>query len=89
MYQLQTSKKFKKAFQKLETTEQQAVEKAIQQLTSNPRHPSLRAKKIKGSQNGIWEASANMDLRITFHFEDVKIIRLRNCGHHDPTLKNP
>lgn len=89
MYRLQATKKFKKGFQKLEKSDQKAAEKALKQLAKNPRHPSLRVKKMKGSQNDIWEASANMDIRITFHFQSPDIMVLRNCGHHDPTLKNP
>lgn len=59
-------------------------------LTRNVSHPSLRIKKMKGHHNPeIWEISANMDIRITFHRIKPNTIVLRNCGHHDKTLKNP
>lgn len=45
-------------------------------------------KKMEG-WDYIFEAGANMDIRITFHFEKTDTIVLRNCGHHDRTLKNP
>jgi hypothetical protein len=31
----------------------------------------------------------DVDWRITFHLDDDGAIVLRNCGRHDPTLKNP
>jgi mRNA-degrading endonuclease YafQ of YafQ-DinJ toxin-antitoxin module len=37
----------------------------------------------------VWEASANMDLWITFEIEKPDKLILRNCGHHDETLNNP
>ena len=43
----------------------------------------------KDAHKYIFEASANMDIRITFHFDNSDTIILRNCGHHDRTLKNP
>ena len=33
--------------------------------------------------SGCIEASANMDIRITFHFEKPDTVVLRNCEHHD------
>lgn len=88
MYFIDTSKQFKKVFKKLDPNSQKAIEKAIPMLAENPRHPSLRVKKMKGHKY-IFEASANMDIRITFHFDNSDTIILRNCGHHDRTLKNP
>ncbi len=53
-------------------------------------HSSLRVKKMKGYRNpNVWEASATMDLRITFEIEKPDKLILRNCGHHDETLSNP
>lgn len=42
----------------------------------NPRHPSLRSKKIQGTDN-IFEASVNMDIRITWQYISDGIL-LRN-----------
>ncbi|HLU23453.1 MAG TPA: hypothetical protein VKZ77_13395 [Bacillaceae bacterium] len=45
---------------------------------------------MKGYQNpNVWEASGNMDLRITFEIQKPDQIILRNCGHHDSTLNRP
>lgn len=88
MFQLDPSKKFRKRFSKLQTDEQKAIEQAMRRLADNPGHPSLRFKKVKGRES-VFEASASMDLRITCRFEGNHTIRLRNCGHHDDTLRNP
>ena len=55
-------------------------------IEENPQHPSLRTKKIQGT-DGIFEASINMAIRVTFHYEKPDTIYLRNVGEHDITLK--
>jgi mRNA interferase RelE/StbE len=64
-----------------------ALKKKIKLLLENPRHPSLRVKKIKG-QNDIFEASITMKIRITWQYYHDGIL-LRNLGEHDKTLGNP
>lgn len=54
----------------------------------NPRHPSLRVKKIQG-QEDIFEASISMDIRMTWQYIKKDVILLRKIGRHDKTLKNP
>lgn len=79
--------RFKKAYQSLVADDQGRVQKAIRLISGDLRHPSLRVKRIKGTQ-GIWEARASKSLRITFETEGDVLI-LRNVGHHDQTLKKP
>ena len=63
------------------------LKKKLDIMADNPRHPSLRTKKIKGHED-IFEASINMDIRMTWeYFKDG--ILLRNIGEHDKTLNNP
>lgn len=45
-----------------------------------------RVKKIQG-RDGVWEARASRELRITFSAE-TDIFVLRSCGHHDKTLRD-
>ncbi len=64
------------------------LRKQIGLLTSDPRHPSLRVKKIKGTAS-IFEARLDRDHRFTFEFGEGRAIILRVVGSHDPTLKKP
>lgn len=80
--------RFDENFTALDAQSQMAIKKALRFLAHDWRHPSLRTKKMEGREY-IFEASANMDIRITFHFEKPDTIVLRNCGYHDRTLKNP
>ncbi len=72
---------FKEHYKQLLPNEQALVDKAVQFLAVNPRHPSLRLKKRRGSK-GIWEARASLNLRFTFTWEG-DVITLRVVGHHD------
>ncbi len=81
------TERFRRAYKKLDPTKQSSIKKAILKMESNINHPSLRAKRIQGTID-IWEASADMKLRLTFNREN-EVITLRNCGDHDLTLKKP
>lgn len=78
---------FKKAYQSLPNEVKTRVKKTLEILAVNTKHPSLRVKKIKGT-NDIWEARVSLDYRLTFQIIRDYFI-LRNVGHHDPALKNP
>jgi mRNA interferase RelE/StbE len=85
---IRTQPRFDKSFKKLDHESQTIIRKAIALMYHDLKHPSLRFKKMQGTEY-IFEISGNMDLRITFHFEKPETAVLRNCGHHDKTLKNP
>ena len=53
----------------------------------NPRHPSLRTKKMQGNKS-IFESTITMGTRITWQYIKEDIILLRKVGPHDKTLKN-
>lgn len=72
---------FKDDYKRLQLEEQALVDKALEFLAVNPRHPSLYLKKRKGSI-GIWEARASLNMRFTFIWEG-DLITLRAVGHHD------
>jgi len=78
---------FLESVNRLPVEVKRALKKKLDLLADNPKHPSLRTKKIKGSE-GIFEASINMDIRMTWEFYEDGIL-LRNIGKHDKTLNNP
>lgn len=47
----------------------------------NPRHPSLRVKKIKGRKD-IWEMSITINYRLTFEIHESSVL-LRKIGTHN------
>lgn len=85
MFNLEISDKFKKQMRRLSVKEQQVVQKKIKILLNNPFHPSLRTKKLKGD-DGIYEMSVNMDIRILWRYEGNVIILLLEVGHHKDIL---
>lgn len=89
--QFRRTERFKKAFRALPAHIQGKAIKALRLLAENPRHPSLQAKKIQGTEN-IWEGRVDQKYRFTFQLEnedDQMIIVLRNIDNHDDCLKNP
>lgn len=77
---------FDKDFSKLHPDIKKAALNKIELFIENSNHPSLRIKKIKGSDN-IWEMSITKSYRVTFMpVGDTRI--LRKIGTHD-ILNNP
>ena len=81
-FKLVPSERFKKHYKTLAAQEKKQVAKTLERLAENPSHPSLRTKRIQGS-DGLFESSANMDIRIIWYYEGDKIIILLDIGHHD------
>jgi mRNA interferase RelE/StbE len=79
--------RFKNAWSQLDEKGKKSARKAIENLITNIKYPSLRVKKIKGTGK-IWEARVGRSLRMTFEIR-ADIVTLRNIGHHDETLKQP
>lgn len=89
--QFRRTERFKKAFRSLPVPIQQKAIKALRLLAENPRHPSLRVKKIQGTES-IWEGRVDQKYRFTFQLEnenDHVVIVLRNIDNHDDCLKHP
>lgn len=76
------SPRFDRAYKKLpQNVRGQFKEKIKLMVKSDFTHPSLRIKKIQGT-DFIWEASINMNHRFTF--EKIENgIKLRAIGKHD------
>lgn len=84
--------RFKRAYTKLPPSGKHFFEDKLHQFIDDWRHPSLRVKRVQGTES-IWEASINMKIRFTFEWlqdEDGNdICLLRNIGDHDHCLRPP
>lgn len=78
---------FKDKIKQLQPNVKKALKNKLELMDQNPKHPSLRTKKIKGSSD-IYEASITMSYRMTWQYYKDGIL-LRNIGEHDKTLQNP
>ena len=81
------SDRFVAHYRRLEKTMQNKVKAKLKLMSENPMHPSLRTKRVQGTQN-IFEANINAGIRMTWQYIENGIL-LRNIGKHDETLKNP
>lgn len=77
-------------FQRLPELIKRRTESALRLLMSNPHHPSLRVKKVRGEiikeYGNIFEARITRDYRFFFLIETDAYILLR-CGRHEKYLK--
>ncbi|MCD8307167.1 MAG: type II toxin-antitoxin system YafQ family toxin [Clostridia bacterium] len=81
-YEITYSASFKKHFKDLTENEKNQVKNKVEILAQNPYHPSLRTKRIQGTDN-LFECSINMDIRIIWYYENDRLIMLIDIGHHD------
>jgi mRNA interferase YafQ len=64
----------------------EVLRKALEQLSQDAHHPSLKTHKLSGELAGSWACSAGYDLRIVFSFvkwEDQEAILLHSVGSHE------
>ena len=71
---------FRRDYQSLPHKIQISLEKALELLLTDPRHPSLRSKKLPGTD--FWYARITKAYRFTFQING-KTITLRRAGTHD------
>ena len=81
-YQFTFTKRFSRHYKRLNDVERKQIMSKLQLLSENPMHPSLRTKRIQGTAD-IFECSANMDIRIIWHYEGNIMIIHVDVGHHD------
>ncbi|MCL4416640.1 MAG: hypothetical protein M1365_08110 [Actinobacteria bacterium] len=82
------SDSFIKNVSDLSEEEKKILKEKLKLMFENPRHPSLRTKKIH-ERKDIFEASITMSIRLTWQYLKQDVILLRKVGMHDKTLKNP
>jgi len=82
------TKPFVEDYHSLSHNIQLLVDKSLRLLAENPRHPSLRIKKVQGVSGKTYEGRVSRDYRFTFQIEKDTYL-LRRVGPHNRTLKNP
>ena len=78
---LERTERFQRAFQALPKTIHRRAAKQMALFLGNPRHPSLRIKKMEGCQY-IWEGRITQNYRFTFQIRKDACI-LRRIGTHN------
>ncbi|HEV8574233.1 MAG TPA: hypothetical protein VGR43_05935 [Dehalococcoidia bacterium] len=86
MRELVFTREFERLFRRLPKRIRLETYEKLVLLQSDPSHPSLRVKRIKGTR-ALWEMSVTMNYRITFQVEGETVILRRN-GTHD-ILRSP
>ncbi|SHN88425.1 hypothetical protein SAMN02745215_05327 [Desulfitobacterium chlororespirans DSM 11544] len=80
-----STRKFDRQFKQLNSKTLKQAQKAIELFMSDPTHPSLRYKKIQGTDN-FYEISVNMSIRIIIEVTSEtsdQINTLYIIGTHD------
>ncbi|MEW6409342.1 MAG: type II toxin-antitoxin system RelE/ParE family toxin [Nitrospirota bacterium] len=80
------TKPFVRDYRNLPSNIQRLVDRQIERLIENPKHPSLQTKKIEGHKS-ILEARVTLQYRVTFQIAGDTYI-LRRVGTHS-VLKRP
>ena len=81
-----TTRSFEKDYDALPKQTKESTDSKLRLFLQNPRHPSLRIKKMEDPRN-IWEGSITKNYRFTFQIVGNSYI-LRRIGTHD-ILKTP
>ena len=82
MLQITYTERFQKSYKKLSSEEKQQFKRKLAMFAANPTHPSLRVKRIQGT-NDLFEFSVNMDIRVIWFYDEDTIAALIDIGHHD------
>jgi len=81
-YKITFAPRFQKHYKKLNPNEKKQLKRTLTIFAENPLHPSLRTKRLQGT-DGLFECSVNMDIRIIWCYENDIIIIFLDIGHHD------
>ena len=76
------TQRFKKHYSRLSENEKEQFKKKLNLFIENPLHPSLRVKRIKGTEE-LFEFSVNMDIRVIWFYEGNELVAFVDIGHHD------
>ncbi len=82
MLKLTYTDRFKKHYSRLSSSEKKQFQNKLTVFSQNPLHPSLRTKRIRGTDD-LFEFSVNMDIRVIWFYENDALVALVDIGHHD------
>jgi mRNA interferase RelE/StbE len=74
-YYITFSERFKKHYKNLHPVLQKQISEKVNILIENPIHPSLRTKRLKGT-NDLYECSVNMSIRLIWYYKNQNMIIL-------------
>ena len=86
MLKITFTDRFQMHYKSLTDTEKKQFKNKLAIFAENPMHPSLRVKRIQGTDT-LFEFSVNMDFRVIWFYEGDSLVALVDIGHHD-ILKN-
>ena len=86
MLKITCTDRFQMHYKSLTDTEKKQFKNKLAIFAENPMHPSLRVKRIQGTDT-LFEFSVNMDIRVIWFYEGDSLVALVDIGHHD-ILKN-
>jgi mRNA-degrading endonuclease RelE of RelBE toxin-antitoxin system len=88
MPKIKLTDRFIELYKNLPKSIRKKINRQIQLLAENPRHPSLQTKPIQGT-NGIFEARIDINYRLTYERLPDDTLLLRVVAKHDDALKKP
>jgi addiction module RelE/StbE family toxin len=88
MPEIEWPESFEKQVRKLSPEIKRKLRNKIKLVANDPSHPSLRSKPLRGAP-GIYEASIDMNYRLTYERLKGNVLRLRVVAKHDDALRNP
>jgi mRNA interferase RelE/StbE len=80
--QIRFTDRFEEDYQILPPDLQDRVDKALMLFQANPKHRSLRVRKMAGYRN-VWEARVTQSYRFTFSIDKEGTYILRRVGPHE------
>ena len=82
MLKITYTDRFQKHYRTLTDIEKKQFRSKLQIFIENPLHPSLRVKRLQGTDE-LFEFSVNMDIRVIWFYEGDSLVALVDIGHHD------
>ena len=79
--------KFRKAFAKLRTSEQQAFVERLKLFSFEPHHPLLHTHRLKGTYAGYWSINVTGDLRAVYTQVERDLVLFIRIGSHSQLYK--